>query len=237
MRGHEMNWKPWGRLLEAVKTGENAFENEFGENLFEYTQKNPHANDAFNETMRATAKLSMDKILDNYQFADNSIIMDVGGGDGLLLSSILQKYPSCRGILFDLAQATKDADNNVLLQEQKSRVKIVSGDMFENIPAKADYIILKRILHDWDDERSSPILKNCRNALNKNGKLLIIDYVINTDDAVTDGKVNDVHMMIVCPGGRERTLPEFEAICNKAGLSIKKIINSIPMLECVACLQ
>jgi hypothetical protein len=115
----------------------------------------------------------------------------------------------------------------------KNKIKVESGDMFESVPEGGDCYILKKILHDWDDVNSLKVLKNCRKSISAAGKLLIIDYLLTEKNPT--GKINDIHMMLVCPGGKERTRQEFENLTNQAGFKITKIItNGGPaVIECM----
>lgn len=233
MRGEEVNWKPWGELLYAVQTGESAFEKVFNMNLFEYYNKNPKSGEVFNEGMRIGSKYNIEMILEKYDFSKFKKIIDVGGGNGSLLISILEKYNSCKGILYDLPTVVKEANKYIDISKIKDNIKIESGNMFLNVPEGGDCYLVKRILHDWDDCNCINILKNCRESILTDGILLIIDSVIIKNEPT--GKINDVHMMVVCPGGKERTREEFIYLLNQSGFKLKKIIenNGTSIVECM----
>lgn len=232
MRGEEVNWKPWGELLYAVKTGESAFKKVFNMDLFEYYNKNPKSGEVFNDGMRITTKDDIEMILEKYDFSNFERIIDIGGGNGALLISILEKYKNCIGILYDLPNVIKESKKYIDISMAKDNIKMESGNMFLNIPKGGDCYLLKRILHDWDDYNCIKILKNCRESIVTDGRLLIIDSIITKNKPT--GKINDVHMMIVCPGGKERTRKEFIYLLNQSGFELKKIIGNdgISIIEC-----
>ncbi len=234
MRGGEVNWKPWGELLYAVKTGCSAFEKAFGMNLFDYYERNPEAGQAFNEGMRVFTRNDVKLILENYDFSGFKKIIDVGGGSGALLISILEKNREQTGILFDLPRPVEQARQFLKEADIENRLRVEYGDMFESVPMRGDCYILKKILHDWDDEKCIGILKNCRASISDNGRLLVIEMMIREGEK--PARINDVHMMVVCPGGKERTLAEFESLFGKSGFKLSAQIaasESVVILECI----
>ncbi len=233
MRGEDSTWKAWGELLYAVKTGESAFQKAFGMNLFEYLNKNPESGEAFNKSMRIFTQYEIPMILKAYNFSGFRKIVDIAGGNGLLLTAILEKHRKCRGVLFDLPPVIKDAKEYLSGSEMKDNIKIEPGDIFVSIPPGGDCYILKRILHDWNDDEAIKILENCRKAIIPGGKLLIIEYVITGRNIA--GMINDIQMMVMCPGGKERTREEFVRLVNRAGFRLNKIIGKkgVSILECL----
>lgn len=225
MRGEEVNWKPWGELLYAVKTGKGPFEKVFGMRLFDYYEKHPSSGHTFNEGMNVMTRHDIQFILDSYDFSHTKIIAEIGGGLGRLLFSILAKYPDKHGILYDLPHVINGAHDLMKQFSVENRCKIIGGQFFESIPNGADVYILKRIIHDWDDERSMAILKNCRKVMPNNGRILLCETMIHEDYKNLEGKVNDVHMMVVT-GGKERTKKEFSALFEKCGFHLSKIIQA-----------
>jgi hypothetical protein len=232
MRGEEVNWKPWEKLLFAVETGRSAFMDIFKMNLFEYYKRNPEAGNSFNEGMRIFTRFDIDMILNNYDFSCFKKIVDAGGGNGALLMSILEKYGECCGVLFDLPEVIEEAKEYVYNSRMKDRIAVEAGNIFLRMPEGGDCYILKKILHDWDDGHSIGILKNCRKSIAAQGKLLIMDYVIKENSPA--GKVNDIHMMLVCPGGMERTEEEFVKLLDESGFKLTKIIldKGVSIIEC-----
>lgn len=218
MRGEEVNWKPWGELLYAVKTGKSPFEKVFSMNLFEYYETYPQSGETFNEGMNITTKPDIGAILDKIDFSPYQCIVDVGGGLGQLLFPIIAKYPHLEGILYDLPHVIRDASEASHPFNPGERCQLQAGQFFDNAPKGGDLYLLKRILHDWSDELCIKILKNCCDAMSPGGKIMIFDAVVQEENDNPEGKVVDVHMMVVCPGGKERTREQFEQLFRSAGL-------------------
>lgn len=168
MYGEPFFWGSWGHLYETVKTGTSAFEWLHGEPLFDYFAH--HATEAvvFNAGMTSASNLDVPAILQAYDFSDFARIVDVGGGHGMLLRSILERYPHCLGVLCDAASVIAGAapirDSVVA-----ARCELVAADFFQSVPEGGDAYLLKRILHDWNDEQAVRILQNCRRAIAAGG--------------------------------------------------------------------
>jgi hypothetical protein len=153
----------------------------------------------------------------------------VGGGLGFFLSSILEKYKTLQGTLFDLPQVV---NNSVSLNENKDisgRLSIAAGSFFDTIPEGGDLYILKHILHCWNDEDSIKILQNIRNVMPEKSRLLIVESIIGTYNKPSWGKMTDI-LMMAGPGGRERTRNEYEVLLDKAGYKIEQVKRTISPL-------
>ncbi len=217
MRMDEYNWKPWGELLNSVKTGENAFENIFGMNLFEYLTKNPESSKTFSKAMGTFTQKIIKLVLDNYDFSSYNLIADIGGSNGDLLRQILLKYSHISGLLFDLPIVIENVNPDIFEPSISNRLKLVSGSFFDSIPTSCDLYIFKKIIHDWDDEHSIKILTNCYNAAKKGSKILIIENVIDPQNKNSATIINDIHMLVQTIGGRERTQDEYYKLLQEAG--------------------
>jgi hypothetical protein len=150
--------------------------------------------------------------------------VDVGGGHGALIAAILKAHPEMNGILFDLPAVIDGARRMREAEAGSDRCDLVAGDFFEAVPEGGDAYILKWILHDWDDERAGRILKNCRQAMTEQGRLLVMEVVL--PDRMTPGTHGcalDVHMLVLT-GGRERTEGEYRALLAAAGFQLARII-------------
>ncbi|KAE8734767.1 Caffeic acid 3-O-methyltransferase [Hibiscus syriacus] len=208
----------WSQLKDAIQEGGIPFNRVHGMNAFEYPAKDPRFNQVFNTAMKNNTTLVMKNILNVYKgFADHldQVIVDVGGGLGVALSFITSKYPSIKGINYDLPHVIQHAP-------PIPGVEHVVGDMFQNVP-KGDAIFMKFILHDWSDDHCLKLLKNCYNAIPEKGKVIVVDAVL-PDQPETSAQVRcisqgDVLMMTQNPGGKERTRHEFQALATKAGFS------------------
>jgi SAM-dependent methyltransferase len=162
-----------------------------------------------------------------YDFAGFGTVMDVGGGNGALLTGILGAYPRLRGIVFDRPEAAEGARRRIAEAGLAERCRVVAGDFFESLPAGADACLIKHVIHDWNDEQSAAILRNCRRALGPEGRVLIAEGVypprIDTSPESRGAAANDVNML-VATGGRQRSEAEFRALYAAAGFELTRII-------------
>lgn len=224
----QWHWRLWGDLLESVKTGKTAVDHIYGtSNLFEYFMQDLEAGKVFNEAMTSTSVTANDAVVTGYDFSAFRKLVDVGGGEGSLLASILKAYPTVKGVLFDQASAIEDAQEKqyVEAEELKDRCELVAGDFFVSVPT-GDAYILKTVIHNWDDERAVAILNNCRQAMTENGKLLLVELVIPPGNARSFGKFLDIEMLTVC-GGCERTASEYSSLLKAAGFNLAQIISTL----------
>ncbi|GLU14047.1 hypothetical protein SLE2022_306390 [Rubroshorea leprosula] len=182
--------------------------------LYEYTARYPNFAQIFDEAMASFSKsLVLDGLFNVYEgLKDVTELMDVGGGYGTTLQHILTLNPNIRGINFDLPQVIDSAP-------KIPGVEHVAGDMFQSLP-KAESIVMKTILHNWDDDKCKMLLKNCWDALPNNGKLIILEFIVpemieNTPESQLTMSV-DIQMLTLF-GTKERTLLEYEGLAKSAG--------------------
>jgi predicted O-methyltransferase YrrM len=154
-------------------------------------------------------------------------LVDVGGGHGLMLATVLKAHPQMRGVLFELPHAIEGASALLEREGVVPRCEVVSGDFFRSVPDGGDAYLLKLVLHDWDDERALQILRNCQRAMRPNGILLLVDFVLRAGDERDFGKFADLEMLVLNAGGRERTEPEFRDLLAKAGLHLTQIVPTV----------
>lgn len=215
----------YANLMHSVKTGETTPEPTFGKPIFEYLRNDPEEAAIFNAAMVNLTQMFIPGILKAYDFSGTQILVDVGGGHGSVLGSILQKYPHIKGILFDMEHVTRGAKPYLQTLGVADRCDIQSGDFFKSVPAGGDTYIMKNIIHDWDDEKSILILKNIGQALKntKGGKVLLLEIVIGFGADPPLGKWADIEMLAL-PGGRERTEQEFRELFDAAGFRLTRIV-------------
>jgi ubiquinone/menaquinone biosynthesis C-methylase UbiE len=220
----EEHYQAWGDMLHTVKTGETAFDHHFGMDLWQY--RADHAEDAktFDEAMADHSALLNKALLAGYDFSSFRKIADIGGGDGELLAAILKAHPGVKGVLFDLPRVTAKAERRIEKEGLADRCEIVSGDFFQSVPPGGDVYILKAVIHDWDDEHASAILINCRRAMAKDGRLLLIEAAIPPGNEPFFHKLMDLNMMVMT-GGRERTEPEYRELLSATGFRLTRVVS------------
>ncbi|PIM99563.1 Hydroxyindole-O-methyltransferase [Handroanthus impetiginosus] len=211
----------WYHLKDAVLDGGIPFNKAYGMTAFDYHGTDPRFNKVFNNGMSNHSTIIMKKILETYDgFEGLKTVVDVGGGTGATLNMIVSKYPSIKGINFDLPHVIEDAPSY-------PGVEHVGGDMFVSVP-KGDAIFMKWICHDWSDEHCLKFLKNCYEALPQKGKVILAECIL--PEAPDNGLAtkNVVHVDVIMlahnPGGKERTEKEFQALAKGAGFNqLKKV--------------
>lgn len=219
----ELDWRAWEHLLFSVRTGRNAFQEVHGEGFFAHLQRHPDKASVFDQAMTGFVTAYGMAVAAAYDFTPFRTLVDVGGGHGALLRVLLKGNPGLRGILFDQPAVVAGAARALEAAGLGDRCQCQGGDFFSAIPEGGDLYLLASILHDWDDEYSLTILKNCRRAISHHGRLLIIEMVIPEGDAPFFGKLLDLQMLVSF-GGRERTAAEYEDLLVQAGFRLARII-------------
>jgi hypothetical protein len=233
MLGRPESWRAWEHLEQSIMTGVPAFEYEFEVPLFQYLAANPPIGKIFDEGMRSRGVADDNAIAAAYDFSKTDHIVDVGGGSGRLLSTVLKSTPKASGVLFDLPHVVEGSRKLLAGLGTDMRIDCVAGDFFESVPAGGDLYMLKQVIHDWTDEEATRILANCRRAMTANSKILMFELIISPDSIYP--KLLDL-MMLVWTGGRERTREQYEQLLASAGLRLVRVIptgTSICVLEAV----
>ena len=217
-------WNAWMELPHGVKTSEVPFLKAHGVPIFEYLEKHSEDLQVFGESMTSLSRTENPTIPAAYKFSGIRTLVDVGGGHGSLLATILKANPKLKGVLYDQHSVVSRAekDQYVTAKGIKERCRLESGNFFEAVPTGGDAYIMKYILHDWNDEECVKILANCRAAMNEKGKVLIVDNVIDSGNDPSWGKLLDIQMLII--GGRERTKKEFASMFAEAGLKLTRVV-------------
>jgi hypothetical protein len=180
----------------------------------------------FDRGMSGLARTLAEALLGAFDLSTVRHLVDVGGGDGTLLGEVLRACPNLHGTVYDLPRVAGQAAR--LLDEAglSNRCTAIGGDMFEAVPEQGDLYLLSRILHDWEDEAASAILRNCARAMGPTARLLLVERIVPDDDTSIDASapfLADLHMM-VRTGGRERTGAEYQALLERAGLRVASIL-------------
>lgn len=220
--------RPWERADYSIRTGKPSFEMMYKASAWDWYASHPDDAAEFNAAMTALSGTLHKAAVESYDFTGIRTIMDVGGGHGSLLAQILARNPSVRGILFDLPHVITGAPRTFESMGVSSRATALGGSFFESVPSGADAHIMAHIIHDWDDEHSTRLLRNCRAAIDRGpdgrgGRLLIVDAVIAGPNQPDFGKLLDLEMLLV-PGGKERTETEFKALLEGSGWRLTRVI-------------
>jgi hypothetical protein len=227
--------RSWDQLLYSLKTGKTALEHVFGKPLFELLAERPEEASLFSETMIGFHGAEPPVVADAYDFSAFKSIVDVGGATGNLLVHILRRHRQPRGVLFDLPHVLGDAPALLEAHGMADRVTIESGSFFETVPRGHDVYTLSHIIHDWTEEHCQTILRHCRRAIAPNGRLLIIEMVLPEGDTPHPGKMLDM-MMLMGPGGQERTGEEYRALLEKADFRMTRVVptaSAVSIVEAV----
>ncbi len=222
----EETYQPWGSILHSIKTGETAFNHVHKCGVFQYFAQHPESAAVFNQAMTEYAAEETIAVINAYDFSKFDKIVDVGGGQGSFMATILKANDEPKGILFDLPQGVRGAKEYLETAYLMERCEIIEGDFFESIPSGGDAYIFKNIFVNWTDGRCIDILKNCHHAMAENGKLIIIEViVISPKNAPSFSKLFDLHMLVMT-GGRGRTEAEFQALFAATGFNLTNIIST-----------
>jgi len=223
--GNRFHFKVWGEIGYSVQTGRPAVEHVYDKSCFDAIFGDPEIAYDFNMAMTCFSRMIAPAVLDAYDFSGIGTLMDVAGGHGAIICEILVRYPNMNGILFDMPNVIEEANCHLCSLKMDHRCQTISGDFFENIPAGADAYYMQHIIHDWNDERSLRILANCRRALEgrPHGRLIVVDSVVPETSEPHMSKILDLEMLLM-PGGRERTEPEWRELFRKGGFEITRIL-------------
>jgi len=221
--GKEMGWESWGDLLHSVQTGETAFGHLHGIGYFEHLRENPELARLFDEAMTGFITTNGLAVAAAYDFTLFSTIIDVGSGHGALIAAILKRSPQSKGIVFDCPEVVEGARSRLGAEGVADRCEFIGGDFFVSVPSSGDAYLLASVIHDWDDEKSLTILRNCHQAMGGNAKLLLVEMIIPTGDAPFLGKLLDLNMLVNF-GGRERTEVEYRDLLSAAGFRLTQIV-------------
>ncbi|WP_353937518.1 methyltransferase [Sinorhizobium meliloti] len=228
---HQFCWEPWAFLLETVRTGRTAFEHVHGVSFFDYLNRHPLEARLFDRAMSENAERDCKHIAECCDLSGIDTIVDIGGGQGFLLASLLHANQAVRGVLFDLPEVVERGTPALEGNDLSERTRIVSGDFLRAVPEGAGGYLLRHILHDWDDANAHQILWNCRRACAAPGKVFVIERLADTDGPAAHSSLasEDLEMMVNV-GGKERTKAEFGALFAQAGFSIQNIVGPVSVV-------
>ena len=224
MLGQEWELKPWAHLEYSIRTGKVAFEHVYGTDIWTYFKQHPEHGQIFNLAMTNISENLNIPLTQSYDFSTFAKLVDIGGGHGSFLKTILTFHSGLRGVLFDLPSAIEHACQRIEPQF-RDRLQLVAGDFFSAIPEGGDGYILKAVLHDWQDEDCIRILQRCRQVMKPASKLILIEPIIQSGSGreTTSNKLLDL-LMLVSLDGRERTAEEFAHLFEASGFQLARVL-------------
>jgi O-methyltransferase/methyltransferase family protein len=236
----EESYQAWGRLLHTIETGETAFDACFGLSRFEYLAQHPEAAAAFNDAMAGMLKQNAARVVDAIDFSRFRRIVDVGGGRGVLLATVLEANPAATGVLVETPAVIAEAREHVEANGLGERCELVAADFFESLPEGGDAYLLSQTIHNWADPHAVRILRNCREAMAAGGATFVIEMVMpeRLEGSPMDYPLvmTDLQMMVMT-GGRERTEAEHRRLFEAAGLTLRAVVptrSPLVVLEALA---
>jgi hypothetical protein len=216
----ESHWLPWGRFTDTLRSGRSGPIHAFGTDIFSWFQRAENAMQwqLFNSAMSGFSATTGAAIADAYDFSGFTRIVDIGGGHGQLLRTVLAKAPKASGVIFDLPDVVKGVTDTL-----GGRIECVGGSFFESVPAGADCYLMKHIIHDWSDEHCTKLLANVVKAMRPDGKVLVCEMVMPDTPEPHPAKFQDLNMLAMTEGGCERSEPELAALFKTAGLRLAAV--------------
>jgi hypothetical protein len=227
--GEESVWNCFGYAVETLRTGQPTGPKvRGGQGWFEYMEQHPEYAEVFHKAMTGTSDISA-AIADSYDFSRFPVVADIGGGQGRLLSAILGKNPESRGLLFDQASAIAGAAEVLAEHGVADRAETVVGDFFTSVPSGPDAYLLKAILHDWNDQDATTILRNIRAALGdkRDGRVFVIEAVVPDGNDWHFSKAMDIAMGVSL-GSKERNRKDWSDLLAAAGFELVGVTGTTP---------
>jgi hypothetical protein len=221
--GEPFYLQAWQEILYSIQTGKPAFEKVHGMPGFDYLRQHPEAATIFDEAMTSLSQVAAQAVVGAVDFSGFRTLVDVGGGHGTLLTTILNAHPQLHGILFDQPQVVEAARNRIASEGLTHRCDVVAGDFFQSVPPGGDAYILKYIIHDWDDEHSITILRNCRQAMTEEARLFLVELVVPPAGEPHDAHYSDLEMLVML-GSQERMLEEYASLFNQAQFRLGRVV-------------
>lgn len=211
--------RSWDEVIVAVREGRAAFPTVFGTDVFSYMGAHPELSELFYRSQDADLDVVATELV---KLADGrQLVIDVGGGDGALMERILLADRTVFGTILDLPSTAKKARARMRAAGLDDRCTVVDGNFFSDVPPGGDLYVLRDILHDWPDERCVELLNVCRKAMPSRASLLVVERVSTpapSEDSLLY-RLLDLYMLVAV-GGRERSLPEWERLVDRAGLRL-----------------
>ena len=224
--------RTWEEIFYSLETGKPGFDKAWGMPIFDYFAQHPEAASLFSEAMVGFHGSEPPTVAEAYDFSGMQTVVDVGGATGNMLAALLSRHAGLRGVLYDLPHVVRDAPALLKARGVESRVTIEPGSFFERVPSGGDAYVMSHIIHDWSEEQCLTILGNCRRAIGPDGRLLIVETVLPEGDTPHQGKLQDL-VMLVFPGGQERTEAEYADLLGKADFRLRRVVPTTSVVSVV----
>lgn len=218
-------YRALAELPHAARTGEPMFQRVAGCDWWTFLEQNPALGETFNRLMQGGARERVGLIAD-LEWHDGATIIDVGGGNGTLLIELLRRRPTLQGIIFDLPEVARQAEQCIDAAELGERCRVVAGSFFDAVPPDGDAYVLAKVLHDWDDERAARILRNVRAAAPARARILVVDAVVSPGNEPDDAKWTDL-VMLALADGRERSEHEWRSLLASTGFEVQRVSDQL----------
>jgi hypothetical protein len=220
----ELYYEAAAGVLQTVREGGVAFEHVHGEPFFDHLAREPEVEAAFQASMAGRAAQEAGDVVAAYDFAGVRRLVDVGGGQGVLLAAILRSAPQLRAVLVDRPMVIERAQAWLAQEQLGERCELVPGDFFASVPDGGDAYLLSRVIHDWDDEDARRILLTCATAMTGASRLLLVEAIVPERAQDRPEAIRmDLHMLMLL-GARERTEAEFRRLLGGAGLEVRRVV-------------
>ena len=224
--------RAWEKMVYSLETGKSGFTESEGLPFFDYLATHPEQAALFSQAMIGLNSAEPPAVAESYNFSEFDVVCDVGGATGNMLAEILSRHSRPRGILFDRPHVVRDAPALLKARGVDDRVTIEAGNFFESVPAGADIYVMSHIIHDWSEDQCATILGHCRRVIKPGGRLLIVETVLPAGDTPHLGKVFDM-VMLVFPGGQERTEAEYSTLLGKSGFRLNRVVPTASAVSIV----
>ncbi|WP_017613925.1 methyltransferase [Nocardiopsis salina] len=214
-----------GAVGHSLETGEPSFPQALGTDIYAYMDEHPDHGEVFDRAMDDLTRLVAPGLLAAYDFSEVRRVVDVGGGNGMLLAEILRAYPQVEGVLLEVPRVAGAAQEHLREQGLSERCRVVAGDFFAEVPEGGDVYLLKGVLHNWPEREALQILRSCRRAMSgtRGARLLAVESLLpDGDDAPHPARTTDLAMLVLS-GGRERTRAEYAELMEAAGLQLEAV--------------
>ncbi|MET8451069.1 methyltransferase [Streptomyces sp. NPDC005209] len=228
-------WDAWPRLDEAVRSGRNVVEDLYGKEFFEYLNEDaPESADVFNRAMTTSSEQSARDVAALLDLSDSKSVADIGGGQGHVVASLLDKYPVMQGSLLDLPRVVENAVPRLRKGgDLADRARIVPGDVRAAVPVRADVYIIKNIL-EWDDESTARTLRNVIEAGGPGTRVVVIENLVDDTPSMRFSTAMDL-LLLLNVGGAKHTTDSMVSRLTAAGLIVDDIRPVNPYLHAFDC--